>query len=174
MNTYLKYYFSGGIHITILLLLSGISGYSLQHELNNPFDWLKLEQAQIAAETDDKIVMVFVEAEWCGICRRMESEIFPDKKIQKIVQEKYHPVTIDLDSREKVVFNGREMTEREFAREMNVQATPTILFLDANGEVMAHQIGYQPVERFEAVLTFFESDEFGEISFEEYYEKIKS
>ncbi|CAN5474667.1 hypothetical protein BH23BAC3_BH23BAC3_30720 [soil metagenome] len=168
----LKHYLTGGVLIAFLILLTGLSDYSPKQEDAKPFDWLKLEQAQLAAETDNKIIMVFVEAEWCGICRRMEAEIFPEKEIQKIVQEKYHPVTIDLDSREKVVYNGREMTEREFAREMNVQATPTILFLDANGEVLAHQIGFQPVERFEAVLTFFESDEFGQISFEEYYEKI--
>ncbi len=77
-----------------------------------------------------------------------------------------------IESREAISFNGEEMTEREFAQTMNVSATPTILFIYPQGEVIAHQIGYNPVDRFEVLLQFINSDHFGEVSFEEYFENM--
>lgn len=152
--------------IVISIILMG-TGSFIQNE---SFDWLKLEEAQEVAAADGKHIMVFVEAEWCGICRQMERNVFPDEIIQELIKNNYHPVTIDLDSKEKIMFNGQEMTEREFARRMNVSATPTILFINPDGEVLAHQIGYNPVDRFEALLRFVYSDHFGEIPFEEFFQ----
>jgi len=153
----------------LILMLMGMNSLnSNQFDRADSFNWVKLEKAQQAAETDGKNIMVFVEAEWCGFCRQMENNVFPQAEIQKIIDEKYHPVTIDLDSRELVRFNGDEMTEREFARTMNVSVTPTFLFINPEGEVLAHQVGYNPADRFEALLLFIYSDQFGEISFEEY------
>ena len=153
----------------LILMLMGMNSLnSNQFDRADSFNWVKLEKAQQAAVTDGKNIMVFVEAEWCGFCRQMENIVFPQAEIQKIIDEKYHPVTIDLDSRELVRFNGDEMTEREFARTMNVSVTPTFLFINPEGEVLAHQVGYNPADRFEALLLFIYSDQFGEISFEEY------
>ncbi len=152
-----------------LLMLTINSVVSDRVNLKDSFDWMNLEEAQEAAMTDRKNIMVFVEAEWCGICRQMEQNVFPEAEIQKIVDDMYHPVTIDLDSRELVRFNGEEMTEREFARAMNVSATPTFLFINPEGVVLAHQVGYNAANRFEALLLFIYSDQFGEISFEDYF-----
>lgn len=153
----------------LILMLMGMNSLnSNQFDRADSFNWVKLEKAQQAAVTDGKNIMVFVEAEWCGFCRQMENNVFPQAEIQKIIDEKYHPVTIDLDSRELVRFNGDEMTEREFARTMNVSVTPTFLFINPEGEVLAHQVGYNPADRFEALLLFIYSDQFGEISFEEF------
>jgi thioredoxin-related protein len=154
-----------GLILMIMAMTLMGTGHS---DEKDSFEWMKLEEAQEAAETDGKNIMVFVEAEWCGFCRQMENNVFPQAEIQKIIDEKYHPVTIDLDSRELVRFNGDEMTEREFARTMNVSVTPTFLFINPEGEVLAHQVGYNPADRFEALLLFIYSDQFGEISFEEY------
>jgi thioredoxin-related protein len=160
--------FIGLFPVVTLILLMGVG--SLIQIQNESFNWLKMEEAQEAAAIDGKHIMVFVEAEWCGICRQMERNVFPDEIIQELIKSNYHPVTIDLDSKEKITFNGREMAEREFARRMNVSATPTILFINPDGEVLAHQIGYNPADRFEALLRFVYSDHFGEIPFEEFFQ----
>jgi len=155
----------------LVMAITTLPWMSTGHNTEIEFtEWLKMELAQEYASNDGKNIMVFIEAEWCGICRQMERNVFPDSAVQRLIKEKYHPVTIDLDSRETITFNEEEMTEREFARTMNVSATPTILFINPQGEVVAHQIGYNPVDRFEALLRFINSDHFGKISFEEYFE----
>lgn len=166
-----KYIINVCVGILFLFIAAGFLFEYGQHVNDEPFEWLKLEEAQKAAEADGKTIMVFVEAEWCGICRQMKSEIFPERVIRKQITANFHPVAVDLDSRKNVLFNGQEMTEREFARKMNVSVTPTILFIDPEGEVMAYQTGFNPVDRFEALLVFINSDEFGELSFEDFFKR---
>ena len=172
MNLNWKQRFLYGFTGLLIVLLAG--GFTMNpHEVaadrgDDSFNWLKLEEAQQQASETGKTVFVFVEAEWCGFCRQMEREVFPDERVIGVVNEYYLPVTIDVDSRDRVRFNGEEMTEREFARLMNVRATPTILFIDPEGVELGRQEGYNPTDRFKAVLEFVLSDQFGEIPFEEY------
>ncbi len=161
-----------GVVLTMLALLLALKPAGTLQADKDSLDWVSLEEAQKAAVEDGKKIMVYVHAEWCGICRQVEEEIFPESLIQRLVERNYHPVNIDLDSQEKVLFNGEEMTEREFARKMNVSTTPTFLFINKDGKVLAHQVGYNPLERFAALLRFINSEWFGEVSFSEYLEII--
>jgi thioredoxin-related protein len=156
----------------MLTLLLALKPAGTSQADNDSLDWVSLEEAQKAAVEDGKKIMVYVQAEWCGICRQVEEDIFPESLIQRLVERNYHPVNIDLDSQEMVLFNGEEMTEREFARRMNVSTTPTFLFINKEGKVLAHQVGYNPLARFAALLRFINSEWFGEVSFSEYLEII--
>jgi thioredoxin-related protein len=46
------------------------------------------------------------------------------------------------------------MTEKELARALKVQFTPTLFFFDENGKVVARLNGYYPPQRFEPVLDY--------------------
>ncbi len=158
-----------------ILFLLGATGFTNSSEdtltVSVPFEWLGLEQAQKMAAESGKTVFVFVEAEWCVYCRQMKREVFPDETVTRLIEEYYHPVSIDLDSREKILFNGEEMTERQFARKMNVTTTPTLIFVSPDGEELGRQLGYNPTDRFRTVLEFVQSDQFGSLSFEEYMKR---
>ncbi|GEM_PF-344508 len=130
--------------------------------------WQDLGPAQEMAVAENKKVMIFVEAEWCGICRRLEREVFSDPAVLQKLHGSYVPVMIDVDSKTPVVFNGEEFTVRRFAQQHNITAVPTLLFLDEKGKVMAHQTGFIPVERMASLLDFIDSAAFGRQSFEEY------
>jgi len=147
---------------------SGITDRPDHFDEADPIEWMDLEEAQKLSMETDTPIFVFVEAEWCIYCRQMEREVFPEDEVIRMMEEEYLPVSIDLDSREKMVFNGQEMTEREFARMMEVTTTPTIIFISPDGDEMGRQLGYNPTDRFLALLQFVKSEQFGEISFEDY------
>lgn len=156
--------------VTLLILAAVVSVVNGQSPEDSSFDWISLEQAQKAASQDGKTIMVFVEAEWCGFCKQMKREVFPKEAIRSLVQKYYHTVAIDLESHQDILFNGKQMSEREFARMMQVSGTPTIFFINPEGDVLAHKVGYSSEKQFELLLNFLRSDEFGQISFEEYSE----
>ena len=137
----------------------------------DPTDWLRLDEAREHAASDGKPIFIFVEAEWCVQCRRMEREVFPQEDVKRLLEERYHAVSIDLDSREKVTLDGESVTEREFARRMEVSVTPTIFFMNAQGDVMGQRPGYVDVEEMTVLLRYVTSDSFGEISLEEFREQ---
>ncbi len=68
-----------------------------------------------------------------------------------------HFVAIALNlwgDRETKWIDGRVRTEKALARFLDVQFTPTLLFFDERGAVVARLNGYYPPHRFEAVLDY--------------------
>ena len=145
---------------------------ALSHvENDNPVNWLSLGEAQEASADDGKPLFVFVEAEWCGICKRMLKNVFPNDAVSVPLMEKYHPVSIDLDSKKEILFNGETMTEREFARKMEVQGTPTTIFFSAEGEELGRQVGFIDTDELNLLLTYITSDQFPDVPLEEFKRK---
>lgn len=130
--------------------------------------WLSMEEAQQTAQQDGKPLFVFVEAEWCGICRQMLQNVFPEDEVSGKLTGNYHPVKIDLDSREEIVFNGKTMTERQFARNMRVSATPTTIFIDENGDELGRHLGGLDQADILRLMAYVTSDQFFEVPFEEF------
>ncbi len=135
---------------------------------NSEIHWFKLSEAQEKSKKDGKPLFIFVEAEWCGICKRMQNTVFPHPEISDLLKNNFHPVLIDLDSRKTVRFNGEEFTERNFARILQVQQTPTMIFIAADGEVMGRQPGFMDREELKNLLLYVRSDQFGLIPLSEF------
>lgn len=150
-------------------LVASISA-GIQAPGNHPsaIDWISLTEAQQNAAEDGKPLFVFVEAEWCSICKRMLKNVFPTEGVSSALADKYHPVSIDLDSKNEIQFNGQTMTEREFARKMNVAGTPTTIFIDAKGEELGRQVGFIDVDQLKRLLAYVRSDQFFDVPLEEF------
>lgn len=69
-------------------------------------------------------VLVDFSADWCPPCIAMKHDVWPDDAVEDAVAQSYIPVLIDVD-------NDSSVSER-----YGVEAIPTILVLDANGQVM--------------------------------------
>jgi thioredoxin-related protein len=131
-------------------------------------EWLEIETAQELSKEDGNPVFLFFEAEWCGTCKRMLRNVFPQYEVTRLLSESYHTVSIDLESRKEILFNGRKISERNLAREFEVQATPTLLFLDSSGEELGRFLGFLDQDDFKRLLVYITSEQFNEISFEEF------
>ncbi|WP_340103341.1 thioredoxin family protein [Rhodohalobacter sp. 8-1] len=58
--------------ICIAVSISGITmGFAFHANTPATLSWLTMEEAQQKSMEDGKPLFVFVEAEWCGICKRM-------------------------------------------------------------------------------------------------------
>lgn len=134
-------------------------------------EWYGMQEAQELASAGEKKVMVYAEASWCTYCKKMEKEVFPLQQIQATISEFFYPVRVDIESDNILTFNGRQMTEMEFARTMRVSGTPTFLFVNGAGEVLGGQPGFIPADVFKALLTYIGSDAHARVSFNQFYEK---
>ena len=160
------------LHITALLLVSGATG--LAHGQPGPEPkWFSLDEGQIVASQEGKMLFIFFEAEWCAICKRMKKETFPDAEVLSLLESRFVPVSVDLDSRETVFFNEEEYTERSFAQAMEVVATPTMTFADHKGRILGETSGFYDRTRFLALLSYLDSDVFDELTFEEYEARLE-
>lgn len=131
-------------------------------------NWLSLDEAQKKSAEDGKPLFVFVEAEWCSICKRMLNSVFPKDVVAGPLSDQYHPVSIDLDSKNEIDFNGERMTEREFAQKMEVTGTPTTIFFNTEGEELGRQVGFIDTDELERLLAYITSDQFPDVPLDKF------
>lgn len=135
--------------------------------------WYNLKEAQQLAQEDGKKVLIYAEASWCGYCQKMENEVFPRQEIIEAMAQYYYPVRVDIESNNKIEFNGEILTESQFARKYRVQGTPTTFFVDQGGKILGAQPGFIEAEIFKNLLTFVGTDAYQSQSFEDYLKQQK-
>ena len=89
------------------------------------------------------------------IAKQLMLTNFSQRNIVEKTREHFVALAMNMwGDREVTWLDGRVMTEKEFARMLKVQFTPTLLFFDENGKVVARLNGYYPPQRFEPVLDY--------------------
>jgi thioredoxin-related protein len=107
------------------------------------------------AAKQGKRVMVYFGQDGCPYCTQLMKVNFSQKRI--VDKTRQHFVAIELNiwgDRETTWIDGRTMSEKALARTLRVQFTPTLLFLDERGAVVARVNGFYPPHRFEAGLDY--------------------
>ena len=81
---------------------------------------LTLEAALAKAGETDKMVVIDFFATWCGPCKQMDKDTWPDEDVVAWVEKHAILIKVDVDKEEAV------------AKEFNITAMPTIVFLKAD------------------------------------------
>ncbi len=101
--------------------------------------WLPYEKALEKARAENKLVMVDFTAEWCGWCKKLESEVYTQPSVRAKIDQ-FVPVMVDVDK------------QKDLAEQYNVEGMPYIAIVDADGNLLADQNGYCEAPQFEAFL----------------------
>lgn len=104
-------------------------------------DW---DAAFTRARAEGKPVLVNFYADWCVWCKHLESVTFQDSNVAVLLAGRVVPLSVDIDA-----------VDVDLLRRHRVEAPPTIVLLDGNGEELGRIPGYMPptgflraVERF--------------------------
>lgn len=155
--------------LLVLFILSDLDrGMAQSGSLN----WSDFNSAVTSSDDNDETLFLFFEAEWCGFCKQMRSEVFPQDSIQDKIGEGFVPVAIDIESEEKIVYQGQEMSQKSFSHHMRIDATPTIMFMSREGEVIGRYRGFADVKELKLLLEYIRGGEVKNLSFAEYKEQI--
>lgn len=106
--------------IKIFSIIAFILGFSIIMNGQVNFQALTFEEGLKQAEQQNKMLFIDVFAVWCGPCKMLDSDVFPDKKLGKYFDEHFVSVKIDGDKPEN----------REVRELFEVDAYPTLLFID--------------------------------------------
>jgi len=91
-----------------------------------------LPAALSKAEAAQKLVLVDVYTTWCGPCKMLDRTTWVDEKVVKFLSEKVVAIKIDAEKGDGPAI----------ARKYAVQGYPTLLLLNAKGEVVDKAMGY--------------------------------
>lgn len=162
-----KYLF---VAVILLLVSNRVQSQPTQDTSSEGITWYTMKEAQHLAEENGKKVFIYAMAEWCGYCKKVENEVYPDSMVIGTLEKYYYPVELNIESDKVITFNGQTMTEKQFAYKYRIGSTPTFFFLTGKGEILGAQPGYIPSDTFNSLLAYVGTDAFKSKKFEEYLE----
>lgn len=98
------------------------------------------EEALAKAKEEDKLIFLDAYATWCGPCKRMAKNVFPQAELSTVFNENFINYKMDM---EKGVGPA-------LAKKLKLEAYPTLYFLDANTDLVSKSIGYMNVDKLKA------------------------
>lgn len=96
------------------------------------------QEVQDMAKETGKPIFVDAYASWCGPCKAMAKEVFPQKKVGNFMNENYISYKLDMEKGEGVAF----------AKEFGVNSYPTFLFFNEEAELQHKTLGYKEADEF--------------------------
>lgn len=84
------------------------------------------------AKKENKLVFIDAYTTWCGPCKLMSKNVFPQKAVGDYYNANFINAKIDMEKGEGI----------DIAKKYNVKAFPTYLFVDGNGELVHRTLGY--------------------------------
>ncbi len=128
---------------------------------------------------------------WCGPCKLMDRITFQNKDVVDYVNKHYYAVKFNAEGNDEVVFNGRVFSNpnydparankrngaHELSRYFQIQAFPTVVFLDEDLKMLVPLRGVKRPQEIELYLKMFAKDDHKNIksqdSFTDYYKSFK-
>lgn len=96
------------------------------------FEQGKWNEVLELAKKENKLVFLDIYASWCGPCKLLKSRTFPDAKVGEFFNGNFINYAIDAEKGEGI----------ELAKKYQVSGYPTLLFVDAQGNLVAKTMGF--------------------------------
>ena len=96
------------------------------------------QQILAQATAEGKPVFIDCYTEWCGPCKQMAKNVFPQKEAGDYFNSKFVCWKVDME----------KGAGPELAKKYEVAAYPTFLILNADGSLRATQVGSAPLDKF--------------------------
>ena len=155
----------------VLTDLSNPGYHSKPEWFKNSFLDIREDVAEAAA--DGKRLILYFYQDGCPYCEKLLRENFGDRETVVATRDGFEVIAINMwGDREVTGLDGEPATEKDFAAQLGVQYTPTMLLLDEQGLTVLRIDGYFPPHQFHQGLRYvsLKREQAGE-SFPDFYRR---
>ena len=90
-----------------------------------------LEQASVKAKAENKLIFLDCFTQWCGPCKKMAKDVFPQEKVGQFMNPKFVCLKIDMES----------AYGAPLAKKLQIQAYPTFVIFNADAQEIGRFLG---------------------------------
>lgn len=102
------------------------------------FEHGTFKEALEKAKAEKKLIFMDCFTTWCGPCKMMSKDIFPQEIVGNYMNPNFVSIKIDMEKGEGI----------ELAKTYDVKAFPTLLFINTDGKVVHRATGASKAEEF--------------------------
>lgn len=143
---------------------------------NGRIQWMTIEQAEEACRKNPRKIVVDVYTDWCGWCKRMDSETFTDSALAAYIGQKFYAVKLNAEDKNNIIFKDKlyRYNTNYKANDLAVlllngqMSYPSFVFLDEKLTPLQSLGGYQRAADFNFICHYFGEGAFKKKSLEEY------
>ncbi|MFZ4263124.1 thioredoxin fold domain-containing protein [Sphingobacterium sp. HJSM2_6] len=130
------------------LAISQEQGIQFEHQTT----WAKVKEK---AKSENKHIFVDVFTTWCGPCKYMAANIFPQEKVGTFFNKNFVNLKIQMDETpaDSEEIQSWRAEAKRFAKDYSIQAYPTFLIFNPNGELVHRIVGGGEADDFIAKAT---------------------
>jgi thioredoxin-related protein len=167
--------------LSIFLSVSTLSakGKMTGGSMHEAPDWFKESFLDMGEDIEEaleanKHVMLFMDLDGCPYCTKMLKESFiKENSTSEYIKENFDVININVKGSREIAWNEDEsFTEKELAEKLNIQYSPTILFLDADKNVVVRINGYRSPENFKYILEYVSGKHYTKMKLGEFVNKV--
>jgi len=131
--------------------------------------FLNLEEDITDAGAEGRRLMLFFHQNGCPYCNLLVERNLSQRETVEKIRGKMDVLAINMfGDREVTTLDDRSLSEKDFAAELRVQFTPTLLFFDEQGEVVLRLNGYIPPQDFRLALDYVSDHMEQRVSYRDY------
>ena len=142
--------------LLLILLLANSSILTINAQ---EIKWLSLDEALAAQKKNPKPIFMDVYTDWCGPCKMLDKNTFNNKAFVDYVTANYYAVKFNAEGNSEVNYKGKKYTNpdfnagrrgrnspHEFGYFLKIQGYPTMVVINAKGEIANNIVGYRTAE----------------------------
>ena len=114
-----------------------LSGYS-QDKKGILFSDSSWNEVLAKAKSENKLIFMDAFTTWCGPCKMMAKNVFPDRQVAGLYNRNFINVAMDMEKGEGIILKDQ----------YKVNAYPTYLFINGDGEIIHKFVGEHSIEQF--------------------------
>lgn len=144
------------------IVLSATQGHLNEGMVNPGFyekpDWFKESFLELSddltdANANNHQIVLYFHQDGCPYCKKLLDVNFSRHDIVNKMRQNFDLIEINMWGDKTVtLITGEELTEKEFAKQMKIMFTPTLVFLNKKGQSQFRMNGYYAPDKFSAAL----------------------
>ncbi|WP_290766483.1 DUF255 domain-containing protein [Fibrobacter sp. UBA4297] len=118
----------------VLVLGLVLSAFAAPPSKPNLVRWMDYTEALKKAKDSNKLIFVDLYADWCVPCRIMDANTYSDPTVASLLNTRFYPVKLDVDSQDTITCDGKRKTvQRCYFDVWNLSVLPAFVLIAPNG-----------------------------------------
>jgi thioredoxin-related protein len=130
--------------LIVLLMLTTITNIVEAQGIKFEYN-LSWEQIKAKAKVENKYIFLDAVASWCGPCKLMSKEVFPDSSLTQFFTQNFVAcqIQIDVSAGDSEEIKNLYSDSRLLKKQLDIQAFPSLFFFSPNGVLVHKALGFR-------------------------------